>query len=275
MDNKSIILACRWLLRPIASLLLKCGLTWREFSAISKLVFVDVASSEYGIKGRPTNISRISILTGINRREVRRQRQLLAGVTSDASDADDALPNKTTDATRLLSGWHQDKEFLGNDGQPRALPLEDGEVSFKGLCRRYGGDVPVSAMLKELKRVGAVEQGADGNLRALLRYYMPVTLDAEWILNAGSVLADLGRNLNHNLQAGDDNPSQFMGRAVNRSVLVEALPEFREFLEQQGQEFLEEIDTWLTERSTDDENANTMRLGVGLFHIEDTTDVRG
>ncbi len=112
MDNKAIILACRLLLRPIASLLLKCGLTWREFSAISKSVFVDVASREYGIKGRPTNISRISILTGINRREVRRQRQSLA------SDSDSELPNKTTDATRLLSGWHQDAEIVDKDGQP-------------------------------------------------------------------------------------------------------------------------------------------------------------
>jgi len=254
------------MLRPLASFLMKCGMTWREFANISKSVFVEVAGDDYGIKGRPTNVSRIAILSGIDRKEVKRQQELLATTTAPSA-------TKTTDATRVLSGWHQDREFSTAEGQPLPIPVDGKQGSFAALCRRFAGDISPSTLLKELKRVGAVKQDSDGNLRALLRYYMPVTFDAEWILNAGSVLADLGRNVNHNLQADDDNPSQFMGRAANHSVSVEALPEFREFLEQQGQEFLEEIDTWLTEHSTDDETASTMRLGVGLFHIEDKTKV--
>ncbi len=256
------------MLRPLASFLMKCGMTWREFADISKSVFVEVAGDDYGIKGRPTNISRIAILSGIDRKEVRRQQELLA--TAAAPPA-----TKTTDATRVLSGWHQDREFSTADGQSLPIPVDDEQRSFATLCRRYAGDISPSTLLKELKRVGAVEQDSEGNLRAMLRYYMPVAFDAEWILNAGSVLADLGRNVNHNLQAGDDNPSQFMGRATNHAVPVEALPDFREFLEQHGQEFLEKIDPWLTEHSTDDETLSTMRLGVGLFHIQDAATVRG
>ena len=52
--------ACRALLKPVVSFLLKCGLTWREFAAIAKSVFVEVASREYGLRGRPTNISRVA-----------------------------------------------------------------------------------------------------------------------------------------------------------------------------------------------------------------------
>ena len=106
--------ACRQLLRPIASVVLKCGMTWKEFSDLSKSVFVEVASGEFGIRGRPTNVSRVSILTGISRKEVKRQRLLL-----EASEPGAAT--KTTDATRLLSGWHQDPDFLDDRGQP--LPL--------------------------------------------------------------------------------------------------------------------------------------------------------
>ena len=82
------------------------GMTWKEYSALSKSVFVETATEEYGIKGRPTNISRVSILTGIDRKEVKRQRDLLQ---SDMP----VLKRKTTDATRVLSGWHQDADFIG------------------------------------------------------------------------------------------------------------------------------------------------------------------
>ncbi len=89
--------ACRDVLRPLASMLLKCGMTWKGFSDISKSVFVEVASAEYGIDGRPTNVSRISILTGISRKEVKRQRDLLGS-------AELPVTRKTNDATRVLSG---------------------------------------------------------------------------------------------------------------------------------------------------------------------------
>ena len=77
-SNNFLQNACLAVLRPLASMLLKCGMTWKEFSDVSKSVFVEVASGEYGIDGRPTNVSRVSILTGISRKEIKRQRDLLA-----------------------------------------------------------------------------------------------------------------------------------------------------------------------------------------------------
>jgi len=71
--------ACRAMLRPIVRLLLKNGVMWKEFAEVSKNVYVDVAGSEYGISGRQTNASRVSILTGLSRREVKRQRHLREG----------------------------------------------------------------------------------------------------------------------------------------------------------------------------------------------------
>ncbi|MDH5276664.1 MAG: DUF6502 family protein, partial [Gammaproteobacteria bacterium] len=112
LDRLAVVQTCRALLRPVASLLLKCGMTWREFAEVSKSVFVAVAGDEYGLNGRPTNVSRVSILTGVSRKEVVRVRALLEQPAT-------TLPNKTTDATRLLSGWHQDAEFVTASGQPR------------------------------------------------------------------------------------------------------------------------------------------------------------
>jgi hypothetical protein len=271
LDRCAVVQTCRALLRPIASLLLKCGMTWREFAEVSKGVFVAVASQDYGLNGRPTNVSRVSILTGVSRKEIARVRALL-------EQESDPLPNKTTDATRLLSGWHQDPDFLAPTGEPRVLPPEGEGASFATLWQRYGGDVPVTSMRKELERAGAITTLPDGTLRAERRYFMPRRFDPQWILNAGSMLRDLGSGITHNLDVGAEPASpgagpsrrRFIGRATSDSVDPAALPEFEAFVEKNGQEFLERIDKWLTEheaRPAPGAARKRMRLGLGVFLI--------
>lgn len=271
LDRFAVVQTCRVLLRPIASLLLKCGMTWREFAELSKGVFVAVASDEYGLNGRPTNVSRVSILTGVSRKEVVRVRTLLEQPARP-------LPNKTTDATRLLSGWHQDPDFLTPTGEPRVLPAEGEGASFATLSRRYGGDVPVTSMRKELERAGAITALPDGTLRAERRYFMPKRFDPQWILNAGSMLRDLGAGITHNLDVGIEPVSpgggsplrRFIGRATSDSVDVAAIPEFEAFVEKNGQEFLERVDKWLTEHEAKPAAGGARkreRLGLGVFLI--------
>ena len=273
IDRGAVVQTCRVLLRPIASLLLKCGMTWREFAEVSKSVFVAVASQDFGLNGRPTNVSRVSILTGVSRKEIARVRTLL-------EQEADPLPNKTTDATRVLSGWHQDPDFLTADGKPCILPAEGDGASFATLWQRYGGDVPVTSMRKELERVGAITSLPDGRLRAERRYFMPRRFDPQWILNAGGMLHDLGSSITHNLDAGaeaagvrrDAPARRFIGRATSDSVDPAALPEFEAFVEKNGQEFLERMDKWLTEheaRPASGEARRKMRLGLGVFLIAD------
>jgi len=132
--------ACRTVLRPLASMLLKCGMTWKEFSDISKSVFVEAAGADYGIDGRPTNVSRVSILTGISRKEVKRQRDIL-------ESAELPVTRKTNDATRVLSGWHQDSRFLDKNEEPLALSETRPGPTFSDLCAKYGGDVSPTTML--------------------------------------------------------------------------------------------------------------------------------
>jgi hypothetical protein len=64
--------------------------------------------------------------------------------------------------------------------------------------------------------------------------------------------------------------SRFERRAVNLKISPKSLPEFREFLEAEGQAFLERIDDWLSAHELSQaEAASTtgIRLGVGVYHI--------
>ena len=261
-DPKSTMLrSCRAMLRPIVRLLLKNGVMWKEFAELAKSVYVEVAGRDYGIAGRQTNASRVSILTGLSRREVKKQRDLLEGAPTPG-------PSKTSNATRLLSGWFQDPDFVGSDGTPRLLAREGEADSFEALHHRYGGDIPASAMLKELVQAGAVAE-QDGKLRPVTRYYMPDPLDPEAVIRAGSVINDLGSTVAWNLIRPDGALSRIEGRASEPRVPLKKVPEFREFLEEHGQAFLELVDRWLHEnRAGAETGKKTTRLGAGIYMIE-------
>ncbi len=254
--------ACRALLHPIALVALRCGMTFKEFSELAKSVFVAVATDEFGLRGRPTNVSRVSILTGISRKEVKRQRELLEEGASPAS-------SKTTDATRLLSGWYQDKAYLDDDGQPLALPIDGPRPSFKSLFETYGGDTPPQTLLRELLSAGSAEKDADDRIVARRRYHMPADLDSGMLRFFGTNLFDHAATLANNL-ADDGRPKRLEGFAVEPEVDAAHLAEFRDFLDRRGQAFLEEVDDWLNSHriNPNDANASPVRLGLGVYAIE-------
>ena len=73
--QREILQALLVALRPLARALLRAGIGYREFEEISKTAFVDVSTRDYGLRGRPTNISRVAVMTGLTRKEVRRIRE--------------------------------------------------------------------------------------------------------------------------------------------------------------------------------------------------------
>lgn len=266
-----VVNAFRQLMRPVIRILIKNGMVYRQFAELCKELYVEIAAAEYGLRGRPTNVSRVALLTGLDRKHIKR--------IQDARSSEDhgSSPQKSTDRiSRLLSGWHQDPEF-SVDGVPRDLPLiAPLGPCFAGLVQRYGGDVPGTAILKELLRSGAVEElSGSGHVRALKRYYMPAQTDAAALQRAGAVLADIGNTVVHNLYRPERQPSRFEGRTTNTSVAPAAVNEFRGFVEERGQEFLEAVDQWLTVHEVNDaDEKNGVRLGLGLYWIEDPATTR-
>ena len=260
--KNALINACRTLLRPIALLLLKGGMTWKEFAEISKSVFVSVATDEFGIRGRPTNVSRVSILTGISRKEVKRQRDLLESDQPPVS-------SKTTDATRLLSGWHQDPDYIGDTGLPLPLEPSGPAPSFESLFKAYGGDTPEQTLTRELENAGSIGRDDAGNYVALRRYHMPAEMDEGNVRFFGTNLHDHANTLCNNLTEAA-HQRLLEGFAVDDRVHPEAVEEFRAFLDKRGQEILEEIDDWLNEHRVDDSDSSVtpVRLGIGVYAIE-------
>lgn len=266
-NEKAVVLGyLRVVLEPVIRLMLRMGITWREFAELTKAVFVDVATAEFGIRGRPTNVSRVAILTGLDRRDVRKLRK----ATGDA-------PPKgyQSKASQILSAWYHEPDFLDADGRPAVLAVDGEGATFAELMRRYAPALPAGAMIRELKAAEAVEELADGRLRAVKKFYVPSGVSPERLRLWSSVLSDVANTIEHNLSRDESQPARFERRVLNLRVQKKALPEFRALLETEAQALLERLDDWLAAHQVaDDRDGEGIRLGAGIYHIEDRRDRR-
>jgi hypothetical protein len=249
--------SCRHFLRPIVRFLLRQGLLWRDFAELAKETYVEIARAEYGIDGRPTNNSRVAMLTGLSRREVARVRDvLIEAVPPEAERAGNRM-------ARILTAWHTDPEFTTPEGEPKRL----SPVAFEVLLKCYAGDLPHTAVRKEMLNHSLIEELNDGRLRVLERDFLYSSLDPEIIRQMGIALHDHATTLDHNLNEERRGAPRFERLADNARIPPEAAEEFQRFVEMRGMEFLKEIDTWLADRQTEDRGAATVRLGAGAYLI--------
>ena len=97
--------------------------------------------------------------------------------------------------------------------------------------------------------------------------WAPVLTDPEQVLRSGAVLEDVGNTVAHNLYRDEADTSRFERRASNTCIPKAAVPEFRQFIEDEGQAFLERVDAWLSAHE-DRDAKDTVRLGLGAYWIE-------
>lgn len=269
MLKEHVIHSCRYLLLPVIRFLLKHGVTWSEFGEMSKDAYVAVARQDHGIQGRPTNNSRVAMLTGLSRREVARVRDRLLDGESGAGSL------QGNRISRVLSGWHTDSEFSDDHGQPKDLPATGLTGSFSRLLKRYAGDLPHGAIRKEMQQRGLIEELENDHLRALKRDYVYSNLDPEIVRQMGLALHDHAATLEHNLDEGNAAAPRFEGMADNVRISPKALRTFQDLVQARGFSFLEEVDAWLSKNEIDetkDTDARTVRLGVGVYLIHDETE---
>ena len=127
----SVLLAT---LRPIASMLLRFGVTYQDFDRVCKAAFVEVAIQEYGAAGKPATVSRVSLMTGLTRKVVRR-------VQEQKLQASLPQPEIRSLPAEVLNVWHKDSRFRGPDGQPSPLSWDSSPTSFCELVRNCSGSV--------------------------------------------------------------------------------------------------------------------------------------
>lgn len=260
------------LLGSIVRLGLRNGLTHKEFAAISKQLYVRISAEEYGLQGRPTNMARIALMTGLDRKEIKK----IMGQVDEGNEAP-AAPDRMA---KILTAWHENPAYVDTNKQPLEIPIKGSAPSFEHLVKSYGGDIATITVLREFKRSQTVSENAsEERVQVLKRYYVPnyqtdstkspELINPEAIAQGSSMLVDHTNTIFHNLYREDlEQREKIDLRATNAHVSKDAVDEFYQLIDRKGMEFLEDVDLWLSQHEDTNPSGETERLGVGLYFIE-------
>lgn len=268
-------LALRTMLKPLIRLLISQGVSHADFSEAAKDVYVEMAIRHFD-DSEKVNQSRVAILTGLTRKEVKNVIDRAMTATSHAKNF--------SRPSRVLVGWHSDPKYTGPYGVPLEIPYEstiNDQPSFKELVRAYSGDMAPLQMLKELIRVGAVVQLDNGNYKVLRRNFEPERLSPELLERFGDVAHNFFSTAAANIEKSEQGAG-FFERVVyaEEPITKEIIAQFDMYVKTRGQEFLEELDNWFV-RKQKEANSNQERFdtGFGMFHYveskEDKQSLRG
>ena len=262
--RQALYVALNRILRPLIRILLRNGISYGTFADFVKRLFVDIALREFSIKGRKQSISRISVITGLNRKEVKR-------LYGQPGPDDQASFERYNRAARVIAGWRRDKTFWDEKGRPTELSIAGQGATFRELVRRYSGDMPFRAILDELLRVGAVTRTQSGHIKLLARAYLPEKDATMKIHILGTDVGHLISTIGHNLDSGQQG-SFFQRKVMYNNLPDEALPEFRKFSSKQAQSLLEKLDRSLSRQDRDVNptvpGSGRNIAGVGIYYFE-------
>ncbi|MGH8373363.1 MAG: DUF6502 family protein [Gammaproteobacteria bacterium] len=262
--SRGLIVLVLRVLRPLARILLRHGMSCLEFEEISRWVFVDVSmrESEFALpnRNRPFK-SRAAILTGLSRKEVMRLADL------PPPEERGAIPSRNR-AVRVVAGWMTHNDFVDDDGQPRELPVNKGQRSFADLVRLYSGDVPHRAILDELMQNGLVEKLPNDKLRLTTGNGDSALVDEE-LNRAGVSMGGLIDTLERNQHLGTD---EALPAYCLHPVLVpgDRLPAIRDLLRAETEVFTRRVQRQLDGyAASPDADNDLQQVGVGVYYFED------
>lgn len=256
-------------LRPLARILLRSGIPFKQFEELAKRAYVSEALAQRDSRGRQINASRVAVRTGLSRKEVRR---LSIPENWNPEIEDSVTLDEAGPPAKVLHAWHLDPRFISPEGLPLELAFDEGEPTFCDLVHAAGGDVPPGAVRAELKRAGAVSELEDGRLRAVKRYFVPADFDEKAVTVISSILFPNIATIAHNTNP-DRTTDGFIHRfAYSNRLNAPSTLMFRKWARAEVTNFVEHVDDWLASHESGEEaleeGQSEQVAGVGVFYYE-------
>jgi len=252
-------------LKPLIRIMLRNNIPFGAFSDLARRAYVEVATEDFKVEGRKQSNSRISTITGLSRKEVKRLQEL-------EEENDDELIQKYNRAARVVYGWVHDETYQDEQGNTKSLLFDNDELSFSGLVKSYSGDVPPRAVLDELCRVGVAKIDENDRIHLMSRAYIPKSGVNEKIHYLGTDVSALINTMDRNIYQPEVDP-YFQRKVYYDNLPEEAIDEIQQKINKQGQALLESIDQTMAkyDRDSNPDSQGTGRkaIGVGLYYFED------
>ncbi|MEA3406247.1 MAG: DUF6502 family protein [Pseudomonadota bacterium] len=253
------------ILRPMVSLMLRQGITYTAFIDLVKATYVEVADKECVIEGKRQTDSRISVLTGVHRKEVKRIREL-EEVPLEPKE------RKASLSAQLVSTWLGNPDYIDENGKPLALKRvsEGKEVSFDSMVHLVTKDVHPRSILDEWLNQGMVKLDMEGLVMLQESGYVPDEDFEEKLYFAGKNIGDHLSVVNHNL-TGEAMP--MLDRAVYyQGLSQDSVKTLEVFSRRASLELLTEVNQMAGRLQAQDkaceQACHSMHFGAYFYRLE-------
>ena len=173
------------LLDPLARLLIARGVLFPAFADRMKRNYLAAAERIVALEGQKVTDSRLSVMTGLQRRDIARLKAL------------DPAPAPPTHLARLVALWQTDPAY-STGGQALTLARSGAEPSFETLARSVRRDIHPRTMLDALEVAGTLSV-EDDRVTLLETSYQPLAGSEDQIAylaaNTGDHLAAATENV--------------------------------------------------------------------------------
>jgi hypothetical protein len=254
--------AFRRILRPLVKILIRSGVRYDEVCQLLKGVYVESAIRDgIGLIGEQT-ITKVSIATGIAKREVE-------NYIADSAKLPPPKPTIQAALSEVLHLWHTDPLYLGPYGVPLEIERESPRGrSFGELVRSVDATIEPYVLLEELLKAGAVAKSGEHHLKALSRTFLvPEPMSPVMLEHFGNTITNLTSTLEHNMNP--QNTAKRLQRSVyaDRGLTASQIEEFKTFATAKAQEFMVDVDNWLADSLSKEEAqaAQIFDVGVSVF----------
>ncbi|MEX1197271.1 MAG: DUF6502 family protein [Pseudohongiellaceae bacterium] len=274
-----LVRAIRKLLRPLVRLMLSYQITYPMLISLLKSLYVEVADEEFGVDGKRSSDSRINLLTGVHRKDIKRLRAEL--------HEPNPVPANLSTGARLIAWWTGSETFRDASGAPAPLPLrshlESGDgASFEDLveqvCRQ---DIRPRVILDDWLHQGLVHMDEQQRVVLDTMAFMPEDGFDEKAFFFGKNLHDHISASTHNLLGRK--PPLFDRSVYYDRLSAQSVEELTQLASETGMQALQTINRRAlalqqrdanadnsdrNERSTDSSHTNTnqYRMNFGIFH---------
>ena len=275
-----IIRAITNVMRPLVKFLIARGVTFPMFAEIMKHVYVEVAAKNYKLsEDKPVTDSRITLLTKVHRKDVRRIRTEQEGF--DVPDEGVDLPAKKASlGAQIVAKWLADEKYIDADGEPLALytlaSKANGAANFENLVESINVDIRPRVALDEMIAQKMVVRQVDERITLNKTAFIPEE-------NFDELMGHFDRNLHDHMAAAVYNIAQnekgenkkFIERSVYyKELTTESVETLEKLVEEQGMESLITINKAAYDLADADQakGNNDQRMTFGIYYYAEKDD---
>lgn len=260
-QEQSLAAALVELLLPTSRLLLKGGVGVDQLIRAAKQAYVRAAVAEILPPGSRANVSRLSVATGLTRKEV----SLVLGEMRRQIHRR-GYKAKEQRAIRVLRGWATDQRFRKENGRPDELSIRGRRCKFALLVKLYGGDVTPRAVLGELERMDAVALTSQGKLRIKTSRKESHEHVRQQAIELARLFGDFVDTVAQP-QRGVSPPA-FFGFRECTGVPPPEIARFERTFAKRGLALLDSVDQWIEScRKEPGESGDQGRVGLGVYLV--------